>query len=344
MLGGQLLAGVFEHVLGFGGEAHDNLRPLAQGNFFQDVRRGFEFERHWTFALYLLSSSYLRTIVGNRRSLDDDGGLGQQFEHRIAHFFCGLDTSDFGCPRRRKGCRSTHQQHTRTTSRRGLSQGITHAPAGTVAEIANRIDLFTCRAGGDQNRLAVQVLGHAKRLQHHGNDSFVFGQPPGACHPARQIARARFDDLHTALAKDFQIRQRGRVIPHVDVHGGGNHYGRGGREIERSQEVVRNALREVRHYISRGGRYEQRVDGLRHRDVLDGGVDVRLVLFIGGEHPGDHFFTRERRKGERTNKFLSRVGHHYLHPNSAVLQQADNFRRLVGRDSAGHAQSNFHNG
>src|ERR1700730_9395079 len=50
LFSGELLAGVFEEVFRFRGEAYDDLRLLARGKFFKNVCRGFEFERHRTFA------------------------------------------------------------------------------------------------------------------------------------------------------------------------------------------------------------------------------------------------------------------------------------------------------
>jgi len=42
----------------------------------------------------------------------------------------------------------------------------------------------------------------------------------------------------------------------------------------------------------------------------------------------------------RTNSWGG-AGHHDLHANAAVLQEADNLGRFVGRDAAGYAQSYF---
>ena len=61
-----------------------------------------------------------------------------------------------------------------------------------------------------------------------------------------------------------------------------------------------------------------------------------------GKHVGDDFFAGERGKGERANKLLRALGHDDLHADAAVLQQADNFRRLVGRNAATDSERNFH--
>jgi len=95
--------------------------------------------------------------------------------------------------------------------------------------------------------------------------------------------------------------------------------------------------------VGRGGDYNERIDRLRNRNVLDGGIDIGLMLFARRKHTGDHFFTGERCEGKGTNKFLRRARHHHLHANSTILQQANDFRGFVSRDAAGHTQSDFHN-
>ena len=75
--------------------------------------------------------------------------------------------------------------------------------------------------------------------------------------------------------------------------------------------------------------------------MFDGRFDIRLRL-VRAEQVGNNLFSGERSERERTNKLLGRTRHHHLHANTAVLQQADDFRRLISCDSTGHAQRNFH--
>ena len=76
--------------------------------------------------------------------------------------------------------------------------------------------------------------------------------------------------------------------------------------------------------------------------MFDGGIDIGGMLFAGREHSCNYFFAGECCKGKGTNKFLRRSRHDHLHTNAAVLQQADNLRRLVSRNTTRHSQSNFH--
>ena len=132
------------------------------------------------------------------------------------------------------------------------------------------------------------------------------------------------------------------MIPHVHVHRGGDHDRNCGRQIKRGKKVSRDALREVRQNV-RGGRDDkQRVNGLRHRNVFDGGIEVGFMLLAGSEHAGDDFFSGERGEGKRSYEFLGGAGHDDLHLDAAVLHQAYDLRSLVRRDSASNAERNLH--
>ena len=126
---------------------------------------------------------------------------------------------------------------------------------------------------------------------------------------------------------------------------GRNHHRRGRGQIERGQKIVGDALREFGEKVSRGRHHQQGINRLRHRDMLDGRIDIGLSAFLvaaRGKHVGNNFFAGERGKGERANKLLRPLGHDDLHPDAAVLQQAHNFGRLVGRNAAADSERNFH--
>src|SRR5512141_3132910 len=76
--------------------------------------------------------------------------------------------------------------------------------------------------------------------------------------------------------------------------------------------------------------------------MLDGGIKIGLSTVVGAEHLGEHLLSRESRKREWANKFLRRTGHYDLRADTAVLQQAKHFRRLVCCDAAGNAEGDVH--
>ena len=286
ILRNQLLAGILQNVLGFGGEADDDLRLPSSAKALSGCRESASSSSViGPLRLIFWPAADFRAIVGDGSGLDDDGGLREQIQDSIAHFFGRFDPRDFRRPGRRERCRSADQQHACTAAQGSFGQGVAHATAGAIGEIAHGIDLFASGAGGDQHGFARKILRCAESFQHGGDDGFILCQASRAGHAAGQISRAGFDDLHAALAQNLQIRLRRRMIPHVDVHRRSDDDGRGGREIERGQEIAGNALREVRENVGGGGSDDQRIDRLRDRDVLDGGVDIRLCSSPGENMP-----------------------------------------------------------
>ena len=154
VLRNQLLAGVFEDIFCFGGEADDDLRVFFWRKFFQNVGGGFEFQSHRAFALDLLPGGGFRAIVGDGGGLDHDGGLRKQVQHSVAHFFGRLDARNFGGAGRRERSRPADQKNARATAQGGFGEGVSHASAGAVGQIAHGIDFFAGGAGGDQHGLA----------------------------------------------------------------------------------------------------------------------------------------------------------------------------------------------
>ena len=134
------------------------------------------------------------------------------------------------------------------------------------------------------------------------------------------------------------------MVPHVDVHGRCDHHGSGRSQIKCGQKIVGDALRELGENVGGGRHHQQRVNRLRHRDMLDRRIDVGLGILVaaGSKHVGDDLFTGERGKSQGANKLLCPAGHDDLHADAAVLQQADNFRRLIGCDAAADSERNFH--
>ena len=197
-------------------------------------------------------------------------------EHRGAHLLRGLDEDGLCRRRRRERSRPADQDHFRSAPQRRFRQRVAHLAAGAVAEIAHRIDRLMRRSSRNQHRLARQVLRNAKALQRRGDDVLGIGQSSSADHAARQIPAVRFDDVHTALPQNFQVGARRRVLPHVHVHRRSDDHRRLGRKVQRRQKVVGDALRELGNRVGRCRRHQQRVNRLRHRDVLDRGVEVRL--------------------------------------------------------------------
>ena len=164
-----------------------------------------------------------------------------------------------------------------------------------------------------------------------------------AHHAAGQFACPRLDDGHAALAQRFNIRLRGRMVPHIHVHRRRNHDRRRCGEIKRGKKIVGDAVSELGQNVGRGGSNNQRVGPLRLGNVVDS------VLLRSGRaripilpQTGDHLVAGECGKRERLHKLLRRGSHHDVHFDGLALQCAHQFGRLIRSDSAGDAYDRSH--
>src|ERR1043166_5481580 len=112
-----------------------------------------------------------------------------------------------------------------------FGHGVAHAFRRTGGEKAHRVDGFLSGTGGEQNVLPFEIATKAEHFAYRGHDGVLSGEAAGAGHATGEITFIGADDVNAAAAQTFQIFLRGGMIPHVDVHGGGDHYGRGGGEI-----------------------------------------------------------------------------------------------------------------
>ena len=216
-------------------------------------------------------------IVGNGRRHDDEAGLLPAIEDRGAHLLRGFDEDGLGGSWRLQGRRAAYQNDLRSAPQGSFRKGISHFAAGAIAEIANGIDRLVRGAGGDQYGFAGKILGDAEALEGSCDDLFGIGKSSLANHATSEIAAARFDDVDTAVSQDLEVRLGRGMLPHIHVHGGRDDDGRGGRQIERAEEVVGNALRELRDNIGRSRRDQQAVDRLGNGDMLDRRIEIGVL-------------------------------------------------------------------
>ena len=130
-------------------------------DFGKNVFGRRELESHRSGALELLIGNIHRTIIGNGCGLDDQGGLGHAFEHGLAHLVGGGHLDQFAMRRRMQRGRAADQNDFGSAALRGIGKGITHLAAGTVANVANRIESFARAARGDQHDFAGQIVAAA---------------------------------------------------------------------------------------------------------------------------------------------------------------------------------------
>ena len=146
--------------------------------------------------------------------------------------------------------------------------------------------------------------------------------------------------MDAAVAEDGEVGLGGRVVPHVDVHRGGDDDGGGGGEVEGGEEVVGDALGEFCEGGGGGWGYDEGAGGLGLGYVLDGGVLVGGVA-VGREHAGDDVVAGDGAEGERGDELLGGGGHDDVGVEAGVLEEAHEVYGLVGRDAAADSNGDF---
>ena len=147
--------------------------------------------------------------------------------------------------------------------------------------------------------------------------------------------------MHAALSQRFQVRLCRGMVQHLDVHRRRDDYSSWCCEIECRKKIIGLSVRKFSGCICGAGRYNKRVNGLGDADVVDGGVEIRLLAPRLPQASND-LLTRERRKRKRTHKLLGSSGHDDLYADAGVLQQANDFARFVRGDAATHSESDLH--
>ncbi len=207
-----------------------------------------------------------------------------------------------------------------------------HAPARSIADEPDRIDVLECRAGGHQHALPAQRARRPQDGLGGRHDLLRFGQASLADPSTGQIPLARLDKSHAAGRQRIQVAADRVVLEHLRVHGRRDEDGRAGRRVERGQKIVGDSVGELADDVGRGGRDEQQIDRRGQRDVLDVGVGARLEL-VGDDAPA-----RDGFEGDRPDETRRRRRHDGDDLVAARLQPARDFDRLVGADAAGHAE------
>ncbi len=196
--------------------------------------------------------------------------------HRLAHFDRGLHLNHFHPARRGQIHRTGNQHHARAPRRGLFGQRVSHLAAGPVGDVAHRVQRLLRRSGGDQHRLAFQILRTASldldqlrgdrlpRSSLRGSASL-----PGPTMPQASAPSSGSTITWPRSRRIAQILLRRRMIPHVRVHRRRQHHGSGERQIDGGQKIVGEPVREFREQIRGGRRDHQNLILLRHADVFD---------------------------------------------------------------------------
>ncbi len=171
-----------------------------------------------------------------------------------------------------------------------------------------------------------------RRCKHARNQVVWLQHPAGAGLAAGLVAFAGTEDRDTARTQQIDVGARGGVRPHQAIHGRRDRHRRIGREAERAEQVVGEAVREAADEVG-GRRGDQDAIGpAREFDVAHRGLGG-LVPEIGAHGPA-----RQRLEGERGDEPAGAGRHHDLHLDPSLAQAADDLGALVCGDPARDAE------
>ena len=109
------------------------------------------------------------------------------------------------------------------------------------------------------------------------------------------------------------------MIPHIHVHGRGNHHRRRRCQVQRRQKIIRDPTRKFRNDVRRGGRHQEQIRSLRYRDVFDRAFKVCFTAGRITEEIGDDFLPAQRRKRQRRDELPRPARHHHLYAEPVLL-------------------------
>src|SRR5688572_24997757 len=126
------------------------------------------------------------------------------------------------------------------------------------------------------------------------------------------------------------------MVPHLDVHRRRQKDATPGRDVERREKIVGDPVGKLGEDVRSGGHYRKQLSPLRHSDMLNLEILVRL------KHPGDYPLTGESLESQRCNELLRGLGQYDLDGYAGLLQATHDFNGFVGGNTSGHSQCNVH--
>ena len=152
-LAGELVAGVGLEVFGFGGEADEGAREaeFAAGGA-EDVGVADQFEGEGVGGLLdLVPGDLGRAVVGDGGGEDGDVARADVVADGVEHLGGGFDREEIDARPARRGWSGRRPAATWwPLAGGGGGEGVAHAAGRAVGQVADRVDGFAGRAGGDE--------------------------------------------------------------------------------------------------------------------------------------------------------------------------------------------------
>ena len=207
-------------------------------------------------------------------------------------------------------------------------------PAAAVADEADRIPGLPRAARAHEHLQAAQVVARcpAQQVAGRGDDGRRVGQAPGAGVRAGEPTLGRLQDDDAPLAELGDIAPGRRVLPHLGVHGRGQHDRAPRGEQHIRQQVVRDAVGGAGDEIGGGRDDEDEIGLLAQADVPD---LVGPIPDGGGDGSAG-----QRRPGRLADEVQCGSRGRDRDVVARLAQTAQDLDGLVGGDAAGHPKNN----
>ena len=214
---------------------------------------------------------------------------------------------------------------------RCLGQGITHLSRAVIGNVAHRVQRLAGGPGRDDDPLALQqpVL---EQVGGGPGDDDGFLQAAGPDIAAGLLAAGGPDHGHAAPGQHSDICRRGRIAPHLLIHGGGQQLGSPGGQGHGGQQVIGATGGQPGEQVRRGGRDQQQVGPAGQFYV------AHALLGLGVQQVGVHGVPGKGLQGERGDEFLGSPGHDDAHRRAQLLQLPHQLGGFVGGDAPADAQ------
>src|SRR5207248_10722834 len=178
----------------------------------------------------------------------------------------GLPGQQGGGRRRRERGGGRQQGDRGAPAQRGRGDVVAHLARRAVGDVAHGIDRLARGTGGDNDRVAREVLRRREHGGEGGDDRFRLRQPTTTGEPGGQRAAVGLHHGHAARAQRGDVRGHRRMLPHAAVHRRRDQHRAARGQQQGGQEVVGDAVGGLGDEIGGGGRHHdgRRALGQRH--------------------------------------------------------------------------------
>ena len=163
-------------------------------------------------------------------------------------------------------------------------------------------------------------------------DRLGFRHPTGAVFTTGHIALVRANARDAIGFQSGNVPLVRRVQPHADVHCRGHKNGCVGGHQKGRGQIIRVAIRHLGHKIGGCRGHNDQIRRPRQFDMAHFG-------FVGQiEQVGIDLVCGQSRRRQGGHEFMRRFCQHRRHRAACFSDQADQFQRFEGRDTAAHDQ------